>query len=66
MPGRTFRIVFIGVFALLGFTWTVISLNTMSMYVPPPEIQKFIMFMLSGKIVEHFVEKKNGPNATES
>ena len=54
---RTLRIVTLWFCTLFGIMWLYISYEMTAMYVPPSEIQTFLIGLLTGKWAQSYIER---------
>ena len=61
---RTLRILTIWFCVIFGIVWVCLSIRHGAMYVPPGEIQGFLVALISGKWAQSYVEQKGVKIAT--
>jgi hypothetical protein len=52
MPGRTYRLICLFCILVLGLEQAWLTYRTGAMYVPPGEIQAFLVALLGGKLAQ--------------
>ncbi|MGD9948917.1 MAG: hypothetical protein AB7U29_10615 [Desulfobulbus sp.] len=57
---RTLQVLTYWFCGLFGVAWFFISLKDGVMYVPPNEVQAFLVALISGKWAQSYVERKGG------
>lgn len=60
MNMRTLRIITIWFCLLFGIMWSYLSMVKLDMYVPPKEVQLFLVALIGGKWAQSYVERKVG------
>lgn len=60
MNMRTLRLVTIWFCLLFGTVWAYLSVTLNTMYVPPGEVQAFLVALIGGKWAQSYVEQKKG------
>lgn len=62
MPGYTYRIITLWFCLLFGVTWAWLSYRSNAMYVPPGEVQAFLVAVVGGKFAQSIKGAgNNGP-----
>jgi hypothetical protein len=64
MNTRTLRIITLWFCLLFGVVWVFLSVSLKAMYVPPGEVQAFMVALIGGKWAQSYVEKRGGGGAT--
>lgn len=59
---RTLRIVTLWFCLLFGGVWVYLSIHLKAMYVPPGEVQAFLVALISGKWAQSYIDQKKGGN----
>jgi len=60
MNMRTLRLITLWFCLLFGGVWVYLSVTLNTMYVPPHEVQLFLVGLIGGKWAQSYVEQKSG------
>lgn len=61
---RTLRIITLWFCLLFGVVWVFLSVSLKAMYVPPGEVQAFMVALIGGKWAQSYIDQKKGGYAT--
>lgn len=61
---RTLRVLTLFFCLLFGLVWAYLSICLGAMYVPPGEVQAFLVALISGKWAQSYVDQKKGGGAS--